>query len=93
MHKHKIEDKLLKILKKIELKDKNKFEIIIKKINEIINCKSVNHYKNLKKPIQKYKRVHIDSNFVLLFKYENEIIYFCKLNHHDDIYTQTQKSL
>ena len=88
MHEFDIELKLHQILKKIFKKDKKRYEIVQKKINEIINCVDVEHYKNLKHPMQSFKRVHVDSSFVLVFKYdkEKEKILFYDLEHHDKIY-------
>ena len=88
MHKFSIEDKLLKLIKKISKKDRDMYNILFKKINDIVNSENINHYKNLKKPLQDFKRVHIKSSFVLIFKYiesENKIEFY-DLDHHDNIY-------
>ena len=71
-------------LKKLSKKDKVLFEHIMKKIEEIC-CSDIDHYKNLKKPLQDYKRVHI-GHFVLLFKVKGDLIIFRYLEHHDKIY-------
>lgn len=83
-----IEIKLHQILKKLFKKDKLRYEIIWKKINEIINCSDIEHYKNLKYPMQQFKRVYIDNSFVLVFKYDktNNKVLFYDLEHHDRIY-------
>lgn len=77
-------------LKKLFKKDKDRYEIVMKKIEQIINLDefTVDHYKNLKNNLSDYKRVHVDKSFVLLFKvYKNEnFILFYKLDHHDNIY-------
>lgn len=88
MYKFEIDEKLHKILKKIFKKDKKRYEIILKKINEIINNSNVEHYKNLKSPLNEFKRVHIDNSFVLIFKYDKTKgkIKFYDLEHHDKIY-------
>jgi len=88
MHKFKIEEKLAKVMIKLSKKDKHRYEVIIKKIKEIIKSENIEHYKNLRKPLQHLKRVHINSHFVLVFKYEKErdIIKFYYLDHHDNIY-------
>ena len=88
MHKFSIEDKLLALIKKIHKKDSIMYNALIKKIDEIVNSNDINHYKNLRKPLQNFKRVHIRSSFVLIFKYmesENQIIFY-DLSHHDKIY-------
>jgi YafQ family addiction module toxin component len=88
MRRLEIEKKLQDTLKKIFKKDRKKYKIIWKKINEILVCSNVEHYKNLKFPLNEFKRVHIDSNFVLIFKYNKseDIVLFYDLDHHDKIY-------
>ena len=85
-----LSDELRFKLEKLVKKDKKKVEIINKKIKEIINNDhdSIDRYKNLKSGLSRYKRVHIDKHFVLLFevnKKENLII-FADFGHHDDVY-------
>ncbi|MDP3698970.1 MAG: addiction module toxin RelE [Nanoarchaeota archaeon] len=83
-----LEEDLRKILQKIAKKDKIMHEAVMKKIEEIVSCEDVNHYKNLRAPMQQFKRVHIKGSFVLIFKYmasEDKIIFF-DLGHHDNIY-------
>ncbi|MDO8538402.1 MAG: addiction module toxin RelE [archaeon] len=77
-------------LSKILKKDKARYEIIIKKIEEITSrdINTIDFYKNLKHALKEYKRAHIDKSFVMLFKaYKNEnTILFEKIKHHDDVY-------
>jgi len=83
-----VEEDLRKALQKLVKKDKVMYEAVMKKLEEIISCSDVDHYKNLRKPLQEFKRVHIKGSFVLLFKYissEDKIIFF-NLDHHDNIY-------
>jgi len=88
MHKFEIEEKLHQILKKLFKKDKKRYEIIWKKINEIINNSDIEHYKNLRFPMNEFKSVPIDKSFVLIFKYNrvNDKVKFYDLDHHDKIY-------
>jgi len=88
MREFDIEEKLHKILKKLYKKDKLKYEMIWKKINEITAVSDVEHYKNLRAPLQDFKSVHIDKSFVLTFKYDktNDKILFYDFDHHDNIY-------
>ena len=83
-------DELKLIIRKLVKKDKKKVEIINKKIKEIINCdeKSIQHYKNLRHDLKKFKRAHIKRSFVLVFKVEilNKFILFADFDHHDKIY-------
>jgi len=88
MREFEVEAKLHQTLKKIFKRDRKRYEIIWKKINEIINIADVEHYKNLKFPMNEFKRVHIDKSFVLVFRYDREkdkVIFF-DLDHHDRIY-------
>lgn len=81
-------DKLIKVLKKLFKKDKGRYEATLNKINEVINSKDPDHYKNLSHDMKQFKRVHIDRHFVLTFKVDksNKLIRFEDLQHHDVIY-------
>lgn len=71
---------------KLAKKNPKQLEIINKKIYEI--CENPQHYKNLKKPMQHLKRVHVDSNFVLLFSVDetSRTVIIEDYDHHDKIY-------
>lgn len=88
MYEAQISKKLETILKKLFKKEKIRYETTLKKINEIIKTEDVNHYKNLSHDMKDFKRVHIDSHFVLIFKvnHKERIIKFEDLQHHDHIY-------
>ncbi|MGV8150579.1 MAG: addiction module toxin RelE [Candidatus Woesearchaeota archaeon] len=90
MHKFAIEDGLKKTLIKLLKKDKVTYEILMKKIEEIISTNDVSHYKNLRVPLQDFKRVHVRGPFILTFKYVNseDKIYFYDFDHHDYIYNK-----
>lgn len=83
-------DELKFILEKLCKKDRKRAEIINKKIKQIINCDpvSIQHYKNLRYDLKDFKRVHIDTSFVLVFKVDiqNNFILFVDFDHHDIIY-------
>ena len=83
-------DRLKLKIRKLLKKDKKKAEIINKKIKEIISrdSESVDHYKNLKQDLKEYKRVHVNTNFVLTFKVNKKenFILFMDFDHHDKIY-------
>jgi len=83
---YEIHPDLDKILSKLAKRDKVQFEAILKKIEEIIHTADINHYKNLRAPLQKYKRVHVYSSFVILFRLDSGRIIFRFYDHHDDIY-------
>ena len=61
------EEKLRKKLSIVFKKDLRRYKILMKKIEEIIATDNIDHYKNLRKPLQDFKRVHIDAHFVLVF--------------------------
>lgn len=71
---------------KLSKKNKKQLEIIFKKVEEIII--NPQHYKNLRKPLQHLKRVHIDKHFVLTFSVDenNKIVTLEDYEHHDKIY-------
>jgi mRNA interferase RelE/StbE len=80
-------DKLKIILKKLAKKNNQLYEQILRKIQDIINSESVEHYKNLKYSLRKFKRIHV-GHFVLIFRYnENKnLISFEDFQHHDEVY-------
>ena len=87
MFEFSIENKLRKKIEKLKKKDrilvrnlKNKFlEIIDKDIH------SVDRYKNLKSPLNEYKRIHLTDNYIILFKgyKEKKHIVFVDILHWD----------
>ena len=84
---YKTSKELDRILKKLQKKNKQLYENLFNKMNEVLNNPDIEHYKNLKHNLKEYKRVHIGS-FVLLFKYDNQndFVYFTDFDHHDKIY-------
>jgi mRNA-degrading endonuclease RelE of RelBE toxin-antitoxin system len=88
MYEYEIKPSLLKKLKKIKNKDIKSYSNILNKINEIISSLDIDHYKNLKKPLQDFKRVHVNSHFILTFSFHKEkhLIEFVDYRHHDDAY-------
>ena len=88
MHRYRLSEKLEGILSKLSKKDKNLYEQVLKKIDEIIKNPNVDHYKNLRYDFKDFKRVHIGGSFVLVFSFDNknDVISFEDLDHHDNIY-------
>jgi mRNA-degrading endonuclease RelE of RelBE toxin-antitoxin system len=82
-----ISDKLKQILDKLYKKDKNLAIALNKKIKQIVSLdkESIQHFKNLKNPLQYLKRVHVQS-FVLTFKVKEDLISFEDFVHHDKAY-------
>ena len=75
-----------KVFSKLIKKNKKQYEIIMKKVEEIVQ--NPQHYKNLRVPLQHLKRVHIDKHFVLVFSVDenNKTITLEDYDHHDNIY-------
>ncbi len=87
MYRYEISPYLQKTLNKLSKKDKNLYEQVLKKIEDVINSSDVEHYKNLRYDMKDKKRVHI-GHFVLVFqliKSENKLK-FLDFDHHDVIY-------
>ena len=87
MYNYEIEPSLQKILNKLSRKDRQLYEQVLKKVEEVINSFDAEHYKNLRYDMKDRKRAHI-GHFVLVFKFikqENKII-FVDFDHHDNIY-------
>ena len=87
MYNFDVSENLEKILNKLSKKDKDLYNQILKKIDEVIHSEDVEHYKNLRYNMNDSKRVHIGS-FVLIFQYKKEenLILFDDFDHHDNIY-------
>lgn len=88
MYSYELRESLEKDFHKLAKKNSEQLKIIGKKIKEIITCQDISHYKNLKKPMQHLKRVHIDKSFVLVFSVDEKTkhIIFEEFDHHDKIY-------
>jgi len=78
-----------RILAKLQKKDKQIYENLLNKMDEILNNANIEHYKNLRYGMKDSKRVHVGS-FVLVFKYDkiNDFIYFDDFDHHDKIFSR-----
>ena len=87
MYNYEVMPYLQRILNRLSKKDKAHYNQILNKIEDIVNSKDVEHYKNLKYDLSEYKGVHI-GHFVLVFKFEkvNNKIKFEDFDHHDVIY-------
>ncbi len=77
-------------LKKLFKKDRQRYEILMKKIESIAASDetTIEHYKNLRYAQSDKKRVHIDKSFVLTFKYnkERKFVLFLDFDHHGNVY-------
>lgn len=86
MYSLKIDESLLKKLDKLSKKNKKQVEIILKKADSIV--KDPHRYKNLRAPLNAWKRVHVDKHFVLTFSIDekNKTVTLEDYDHHDNIY-------
>ena len=89
MYKWRTSEHLQGVMKKLSKKDKSLYDQLLKKIEEIIKCQDIEHYKNLRYNMKDSKRVHI-GHFVLVFQYDKVIdtINFDDFDHHDNIYSK-----
>ena len=86
MYSFEVKNSLDKIFIKLAKRDRAMMKIIERKIGEIVL--NLNHYKNLRKPLQHLKRVHIGKSHVLCFSVDEnkKVVIFEEFNHHDKIY-------
>jgi len=85
-YNYEISRQLERDLDKLRRKNKKQFEIILKKMSEILE--NPQHYKPLQHDMKRLRRVHIDRSFVLVFEIvetENKVI-FIDFDHHNNIY-------
>ena len=61
-------------------------EIFYKKLKEVVSRDDVNSYKNLKSPMNEFKRIHLTDNYILLFTVEGKKIIFVDIKHWDYVY-------
>lgn len=87
MREFEVKPELDKKLVKLSKKDKNSYEAVMNKIQEVVESPDVEHYKNLRYNMKDSKRVHI-GHFVLVFSYDKSrnFISFEDYDHHDNIY-------
>ena len=86
MHSYELRKSVEKIFSKLAKKNPKQLLIIENKIKEI--RQNPQHYKNLRKPLQHLKRVHIEKSFVLVFSVDETTkhIIIEDYDHHDSIY-------
>jgi YafQ family addiction module toxin component len=86
MYNLKVKEDLDKLFAKLAARDPKQIEILNKKVLEIRN--DPHRYKNLRAPLNSWKRVHIDKSFVLCFSVDEEThtVTLEDYDHHDKIY-------
>ncbi len=86
-----VSEKLKNKMLLLTSKDKSLALKLDKKIKEVIsrNAETIDFYKNLRVPMQDYKRVQV-GHFVLIFKVfkKDNFILFDEFDHHDNIYNK-----
>ncbi len=84
------EPSLKKKLARLFKKDRQRYEILMKKIGQITALEEteLEHFKNLRHDLKNEKRVHVDKSFVLTFRVDKnrKFILFLDFDHHDNIY-------
>lgn len=75
-----------------KLKGQELFNVMTK-IDEVLECDDINHYKNLKYAMKNYKRVHVNDSYVVLFFGDNDMVYFVDYEHHDKVYKYDKKQI
>lgn len=86
MYKMAASPKVGKLLGKFKKTDRHLYNIIMNKMKEVLI--NPTRYKNLKAPLNHLRRVHIDTNFVLLFSVDEkmQMVTFVSYKHHDNAY-------
>ena len=88
MYSYELRKSVEKIFFKLAKRNPKQLLIIENKIQEI--RQNPEYYKNLRKPLQHLKRVHIDKSFVLVFSVDEnkKHIIIEDYDHHDNIYLE-----
>jgi YafQ family addiction module toxin component len=78
-------EKVDRTLKKLQKKDLAQFEVLCRKIPEILE--NPQQFKPLKSPMQHMRRVHIGS-FVLVYDIDEarKVVTIRRYEHHDNVY-------
>lgn len=86
MYRLEVKDSVDKIFQKLSERNPKQLEIVRKKIHEIMGRPF--GYKHLRKPLEGFDRVHVDSNFVLIFHFDhvNKLLIIDHFDHHDYVY-------
>jgi len=86
MYNYEIIPSLQRTLNKLWKKDKKMYEVVMNKIEEVIQ--NPQHYKPLKFELAGEKRVHIMKSFVLKYEVDeqNKKVTFIFFGHHDEAY-------
>ena len=86
MYRIKIRASLDKQLGKLIKRNRKQYELIMKKVGELQS--NPHRFKNLRAPLENWKRIRIVKSFVLVYSVdeENKVVRLEKFDHHDKIY-------
>ena len=86
-----VSNELKKTFTFLKRRDNTMFRALEKKMMQITASDplSIQHFKNLRSPLNDFRRVHLGSH-VLLFRIEGDTIIFEAFEHHDLIYKKRQ---
>ncbi len=86
MYNHELRKSVEKVFFKLAKKNPKQLDRIHNKVEEI--RLNPHHYKNLRRPLQHLRRVHIDKRFVLVFSIDEskKSIIIEDYEHHDMVY-------
>ncbi len=86
MYSLSISPNLDKIFDKLAKRNPKQLEILFKKVDGVLQ--NPHRYKNLRAPLNNWKRVHIDAHFVLTYSVDevNKKVVLEDYGHHDKIY-------
>ena len=86
MYDLKIDEKVDKVFKKLSKRNPKHLEIIDKKISEL--RENPHRYKNLRWPLNNWKRIHLNGCFVLTYSVDeaNHKVIIEDYDHHDKVY-------
>jgi mRNA-degrading endonuclease RelE of RelBE toxin-antitoxin system len=76
--------------KKLKGQELNNF---LNKFDEILTIDDLDFYKNLKHDLKKFKRVHVNNSYVILFFGDDNIVHFVDYVSHDNAYKHDKKTL
>lgn len=79
------------ISRRLKRLDKQACIAFCKKRDQICSAPSLDHYKNLSHDLSRYKRVHVNESYVILFYESDDIVYFVDYAHHDEIYRKRSR--
>lgn len=84
MYRIVIEPSLVRKLRKLHTRDRRQWQAILAKAFEI--AQDPNRFKNLRKPLEDLKRVHVLGSFVLLFEVNEKerTVTLVTYEHHDN---------